>query len=412
MSSAITHTDVQANANVHAAAAAAAATVPASDTSSFSSENSSSCKTLSSLDKPKGEVRADVWQTVAGLAGSALEWYDFAIYGSLGDVIGQVFFPPQAGNFATIESFTVFGAAFLMRPFGGLVMGYIGDVYGRDKALILSIFLMAAPTFLMGCLPSYQTAGGWAIALLIFVRLLQGLSVGGQLMSALVFTVENHDRRLSGLYGSLVLCAANTGTLMGSVISFLLRAYLSPEQLKSWGWRVPFLAGVVVSLSGFYLRSHSKRHQHGDESNHQPAHALESRSVDGNDAPAPSISGAKTTKTLHPLRLACARENRRKLISAALVPMLWAGGFYLGFVWLALFMQKLSDHPLPSAFGVNSLSLLLSMVFFFPVAGYASDRLGRKRVMLVGGYVDFVVQVNIPARCHDLDTNSSDDVAV
>lgn len=154
----------------------------------------------------------DVWQTLAGVAGNVLEWYDFAVFGYFSDILGEVFFPPnqQGGNHAnTSESFLVFGSAFLMRPIGGAIMGYIGDKYGRKKALVFSIFLMAFPTFIMGCLPGYAHVGRSAIVLLVAVRLLQGLSVGGQLMSSLVFTLENHDRAKWGLYGSFVMAAAN-----------------------------------------------------------------------------------------------------------------------------------------------------------------------------------------------------------
>lgn len=154
--------------------------------------------------------KEDRWQTLAGVAGNVLEWYDFAVFGYFGDILGEVFFPPhQKGNASTSESFLVFGVAFLMRPIGGMMMGYIGDLYGRKKALVISIFLMAFPTFLMGCLPGYSHIGDWAIVLLVFVRLLQGLSVGGQLVSSLVFTLENHDPVHWGLYGSFVMAAAN-----------------------------------------------------------------------------------------------------------------------------------------------------------------------------------------------------------
>lgn len=122
--------------------------------------------------------------TLAGIAGNVLEWYDFSVFGFLSDVIGEVFFPAhQTGHLAITESFLIFGGAFLMRPVGGIFMGYIGDKYGRQKALRVSIFLMAFPTFAMGCLPSYERAGSISIVLLVIVRLLQGFSVGGQVSS-------------------------------------------------------------------------------------------------------------------------------------------------------------------------------------------------------------------------------------
>ena len=153
------------------------------------------------------EGNSDFWQTFAGVAGNVLEWYDFAVFGFLDDVIGDVFFPPNSEGDAS--AFLVFGGAFIMRPIGGLLLGWLGDTVGRKKALVVSIFLMAFPTFAMGCLPGYSQIGNWAVVLLIIVRLLQGLSVGGQLMSSLVFTLENHDPGRWGLFGSFVMAAAN-----------------------------------------------------------------------------------------------------------------------------------------------------------------------------------------------------------
>ena len=133
-------------------------------------------------------------------------------------------------------------------------MGYIGDTYGRKKALEISIFLMAFPTFAMGLLPSYEVAGLLAPTLLLIIRLLQGLSVGGQMMSSLVFTVESRPKHQWGYYGSFVMAAANIGTLLGGIIGNAITTSLSHDQLVSFGWRIPFLMGILVSLSGLYLR--------------------------------------------------------------------------------------------------------------------------------------------------------------
>jgi Sugar (and other) transporter len=157
------------------------------------------------------DSKMDAWQTIASVAGNVLEWYDFSVFGYLSDILGEVFFPPnQKGGTesTTTESYLVFGLAFLMRPIGGAMLGYIGDKYGRKKALVFSIFLMAFPTFIMGTLPGYNTVGGWAIFFLVIVRLLQGLSVGGQLVSSLVFMLENHNPAHWGLYGSFAMSAA------------------------------------------------------------------------------------------------------------------------------------------------------------------------------------------------------------
>jgi Sugar (and other) transporter len=164
-------------------------------------------------------LETDKWQTLASVAGNVLEWFDFAIFGYLSDILGEVFFPPSTTTASTsddntntkqqtLESFFVFGLAFLMRPVGGLLFGYIGDYYGRKKALVISIFTMAFPTFLMGTLPGYKRVGRWAIVFLVLVRLLQGLSVGGQLISSLVYLLESKNPNHWGFYGSFTMAAA------------------------------------------------------------------------------------------------------------------------------------------------------------------------------------------------------------
>jgi len=142
-------------------------------------------------------------QTVAGYLGNVLEWYDFGIYGFFSDTIAQVFFPPgNSAHHNLILSFLVFGGAFLMRPLGGLIAGHIGDKHGRKRALVFSLICMSIPTLAMGLLPTYEQVGGWSTALLIICRLLQGFSVGGQLPSSLVYTLEKKPKEHWGYYGS------------------------------------------------------------------------------------------------------------------------------------------------------------------------------------------------------------------
>eukprot|EP00980_Cylindrotheca_fusiformis_P007404 scaffold1525_cov142-Cylindrotheca_fusiformis.AAC.204 len=344
-------------------------------------------------------------KTVAGVAGNILEWYDFAVFGFFSDTIGVVFFPKdQPEDLSVMESFAVFGGAFLMRPVGGIVIGYIGDVSGRKKALEISLFLMAFATTLMGCLPTYDQVGKSAIFLLVLVRMLQGLSVGGQLMSSLVFTVESRPANRWGLYGSCVMAAGNIGTFLGGVVAYGLRRKLTDSQLTQWGWRIPFLSGILISVCGIYLKyfcnddeslaghapvPHDEIHDHNGhsstlhQSNHDDGEQEFSKEEEyrKNDA---MNGAADSTTAKNPLREAFSAENRRSLFASALVPMIWSGGFYLSFVWMTIYMTDLMDPPVPSAFGVNSCSLLL-LGLWFPVAGLLSDYCGRKRVMTIGG---------------------------
>ncbi len=203
-----------------------------------------------------------------------------------------------------IRSFAVYGGAFLMRPVGGLVIGYIGDKYGRKEALVLSLFLMAFPTFLMGCLPTYAQIGAWSTASLVVCRLLQGMSVGGQLPASLIYTVEMRPKERWGFYGSLVMMAANTGTLLGNFVGALLRTILTDDELLRWGWRIPFLSGILIAIVANYLRLHGEEH-------HPNAGEYDDKGGKGG-----SDGGAK-----HPLAEVFKRENLPALSSATLTPM-------------------------------------------------------------------------------------------
>mmetsp|Transcript_10104 Transcript_10104/g.14822 ORF Transcript_10104/g.14822 Transcript_10104/m.14822 type:complete len:521 (-) Transcript_10104:113-1675(-) len=323
--------------------------------------------TLNTLVFLKDTDEIDIYETLAGLVGNVLEWYDFAVFGYFSDIIGQVFFPPnQEGNAATIESFAVFGAAFLMRPIGGVLLGYVGDTFGRKKALSISIFLMAFPTFAMGCLPSYAQAGWFSTISLILIRMLQGMSVGGQLMASLVFTLENADRDKWGLYASYVWAAGNFGTLLGGVVGSVIRATMTPEQLLLYGWRIPFLSGIIVSVAGFYLRS------------------SEGAEDDDNKIDEEGEEEVEETQPTNALVEALKPENFRALLAATMVPVLSASGFYLTYVWMAIYMATLSEVNLSSAMTINSTTLLIASCIFLPLPGWLSDKYGRKFIMSIG----------------------------
>ena len=192
----------------------------------------------------------------AGMIGNVLEWYDFAIYGYFASAIGRQFFPHEDPVAQLLSAFGVFALGYLMRPVGGALVGHIGDRFGRRGALTFSVTAMAIPTFLIGVLPGYSTLGLLAPALLILLRMVQGLSVGGEYTSSMVFLVEHAPEGRRGLMGALAASGAGVGTLLGSAMGAGFAASMSASALEVWGWRIPFLLGLLVGIAGYFLRRH------------------------------------------------------------------------------------------------------------------------------------------------------------
>ncbi len=259
---------------------------------------------------------------------------------------------------------------------GGLITGHIGDKYGRKKALVFSLFCMSVPTVALGLLPTYASVGGWSTALLIICRMMQGFSVGGQLPSTLVYTLERRPKEHWGYYGSFVNMAANLGAILGNLVGALIRQLLTPEQLLQWGWRVAFLSGVAILPVAFYLKLYGEEH-----------HPNEGHYDDDNttlyDQQGQVIAALSESQRKHPLREAVKRENWPALLSSILVPMLYGGGYYLSVVWMAIFMSELIHPPVPASFwinlGANVFGLTLPSLF----TGWLSDRVGRVKLMSV-----------------------------
>src|SRR5437764_9192801 len=190
----------------------------------------------------------------AGVIGNVLEWYDFGVYGYLVPTLSTLFFPAGDPTVALLSTFAVFGVGFLMRPVGSIVFGIYGDRYGRRAALSAVIFVMAIATFAMGCLPTYAQAGVVGPALLVVVRLFQGLSAGGEWGGSTSYIVEFAPGARRGFFGSFQLVGVGGGFLLGSLTAALLNLGLSEADRLAWGWRLPFLFGIAVGLVGAYLR--------------------------------------------------------------------------------------------------------------------------------------------------------------
>jgi MHS family proline/betaine transporter-like MFS transporter len=193
---------------------------------------------------------------VAGAIGNVLEWYDFAVYGYFAAAIGRAFFPEEDSVAQILAAFGIFAVGFLMRPVGGAAIGSIGDKFGRRAALTISVAAMAIPTFLVGILPSYEVLGLAAPIILTLLRMVQGLSVGGEYTTSIIFIIEQAPPGRRALVGAMGCCGAVGGILLGSATGALLASVMSEQALETWGWRILFILGLVVGIAGVVLRRH------------------------------------------------------------------------------------------------------------------------------------------------------------
>lgn len=193
----------------------------------------------------------------SGIA-NTFEWYDYVLFGHFAPIIGAKFFPDSDPNTSLLKAFLIFAIGYLMRPIGGIFFGIIGDRFGRRAALSASIICMAFPTSLIGIIPTYGSIGISATILMIVVRMLQGLSMGGALTGSVSFIIEHTEKKQRGFLGSIPMASICIGILLGSAVSYLVKASLTTEQFFNWGWRLPFLIGIFIFFAGIYIKKHTE----------------------------------------------------------------------------------------------------------------------------------------------------------
>lgn len=193
----------------------------------------------------------------SGIA-NIFEWYDYVLFGHFASIIGIKFFPDSDHSISLLKAFLVFAIGYLMRPIGGIIFGIIGDKYGRKFALSASIVCMSFPTALIGLLPTYDDIGITATVLMIIVRMIQGLSMGGALTGSVSFIIEHTTKKHRGFIGSIPMSSICIGVLLGSLVSYFVKHSLTPEQFSNWGWRLPFLIGIFIFFTGIYIRKHTE----------------------------------------------------------------------------------------------------------------------------------------------------------
>jgi MHS family proline/betaine transporter-like MFS transporter len=290
----------------------------------------------------------------AGAIGNLLEWYDFAVYGYFAAAIGRAFFPEQDKVAQVLAAFGIFAVGFMMRPVGGALFGHVGDRFGRSTALTLSVAAMAVPTFLIGVLPGYDVLGLAAPALLTLLRMMQGLSVGGEYTTSIVFLVEHARPGRRGVVGAVSGLGAVSGILLGSATGAILESLMPAQAVEEWGWRIPFWIGLFVGAAGLVLRR-----GFGEEAK-----------ADTRKRPAQ-----------RPSLIATVSRHWRVLAYLAGISVFGAVGFYLMFVYIVSWLQFADGIAPAQALTINTISMALLIPAEVGMAAL-SDRLGRRPMLL------------------------------
>jgi MFS transporter, MHS family, proline/betaine transporter len=286
------------------------------------------------------------WRAVtAASIGNALEWFDFIIYGFFAVTIAKVFFPAGNDTASLLLTFASFGVTFVVRPFGAIVIGNFGDRHGRKRALTLTISMMMAGTAITAFAPTYSSIGIFAPILIIAARMIQGFSAGGEFGSATVFLAEQNPKQ-RGFYASWQFAGQGLSTVLATAFGAVLNSTLTAEQLEMWGWRVPFLFGLLIGPIGYYIR------RHVDET--------------------PEFQSAQTAAA--PLRETLAHVKTRLLVALGMIVLVTVAAY------TAVFMPTYAIRELglpPSAGFLAGLLAGAIQIVLIPLVGALSDKLGR-----------------------------------
>jgi MHS family proline/betaine transporter-like MFS transporter len=292
----------------------------------------------------------------ASFIGNFVEWFDYAVYGYFAAVISSVFFPETDRQTALLATFGVFAVSFFIRPLGGFIWGHIGDRMGRRKALSLSIVIMSLATFCIALVPGYGSIGVWAPILLLLIRVVQGFSAAGEYAGASAFLVEYAPANKRGLYAAVVPASTAAGLLLGSLIAALLSTVLSADQLHEWGWRLPFLLAAPMGLIGRYIRTKL-----------EDTPAFRALAAEEETVKAPAFAMFKT--------------YRKQLVIATGAVLLNAVGFYVILSYMPTYLSEELHFGAAESFLATTIALASYIGFIF-LTGIASDRFGRKRMLI------------------------------
>lgn len=291
---------------------------------------------------------------IASLMGSAVEWFDFFLYGSLAPLVfNKLFFPNFDPIVALLIAYASFGVPFFFRPLGGIMFSHIGDKIGRKKTLVMTLSLMGTATVLMGLLPSYQTIGIAAPILLVLLRICQGIALGGEWGGSMLLSVEYATKGKRGLFGSVPQIGVYLGMLLGTV-SLSLLSMLPSDQFLAWGWRIPFLMSVILVVLGLWIR--------------------------GGLDETPEFRAAKEEGNLAKFPLGeVLRNNWREVLLAIGVKFIESSPFYIVAVFSISYGTKVLGYSQISIFNAVTMATIVTAICI-PLAGILSDKVGRVRL--------------------------------
>lgn len=302
----------------------------------------------------------NIWHIIIGGAiGNLSEWYNFLLYGYLASTISQLFFPTHNQLISLSLTFTVFALSFFVRPFGGILFGWIGDTYGRQRALIISLVMMAIPTFLIGCLPTYQSIGILSPVLLLILRIIQGLSAGGEHTGSAVYIAEFAPSSRRTLWVSIIPMTAALGILMSSLIALILIKSLSHIQLLTWGWRLGYGIGTFLCVISIFLR-----------------------------ITLPETPYFKKELKEHPVKrypikiLFTKPDIIKNLLTVIVLSGSWGVFYQILFVWMPTYLTQIQHFSNSTALVINS-SLILLFACLILFVGFIADYLDHKSMLII-----------------------------
>src|SRR5215471_8151233 len=303
-----------------------------------------------------------IWLVIlASSVGTMIEWYDFYIFGSLAFVISPKFFPAGNNTIALIAYLSVFAVGFMVRPFGALFFGRIGDLVGRKYAFLVTLSIMGFGTFLIGLMPTFATAGWFAPIGLIAIRIFQGLALGGEYGGAAIYVAEHVPDNKRGYWTSYIQITATLGLFLSVITVVILRFYMTPANFQSYGWRIPFLISIFLVMISLYIRLKMKE--------------------------SPIFTQIKSTgmSSAAPLKEAFTKWDNLKRVLISLLGATAGQGvvWYTGQYYALFYLQSVLKVNLRTGFIIVAVAMLFGMPFF-TVFGALSDKIGRKKIIMAG----------------------------